>query len=161
MRYALPALVLALAFAPLAAAQAEHDIYLHDQGSSEFGRLHLTPPVVNARVGETLTFTVHNQGATLHNLMVCGDGEKFETTCDDAWGRTRNLQANETGVITFEPQKVGRFDIYCDIPGHKGGGMAGTLLVQGESAETSGIPLGPLALAALGAAALTPRRRAS
>jgi MYXO-CTERM domain-containing protein len=158
MRHALLALAL-LALAPLASAQTEHNVYLHDQGSSGVGRLHLTPPVLNAEVGETLVFTIYNQGATLHNLIVCGDGEKFEATCDDTWGRTRNLDANETALITFEAQKAGRFDYYCDIPGHKGGGMAGTLVVQSEATEKSGIPLGPLALAALGAAAMALRRR--
>lgn len=154
MRIALA--ILALALAPTAlAAEYEHNVYLHEYS----GGLHIVPEQINAKVGDTLKLTITNQGASPHNFMVCGDGEDFDEACSDRWGFTGMIEPNATAPVTVEVKEAGRFDYYCYVPGHKGAGMAGVLVVTGGAEEKSNIPLGPLAFAALGAAALAFRRR--
>lgn len=148
-----------LVAAPLAGAQAvtEHIVYLHENP------LHALPEVINARVGETIQFTVENPEApdkTPHNFLVCGDGKKPQESCDDRWGFTGMIQPGASAVVTVDVAKAGVFEYYCYIPGHKGGGMRGELVVTGDE-SSKGVPapaLGAL-LAALGVAALVGGRR--
>lgn len=152
MRIAIIILVLALTPTALA-AEYEHTVYLHEYE----GGLHIVPEQINAKVGDTLKLTVLNQGTSPHNFLVCGDGEDFDEACSDRWGFTGMIEPNQTAPVTVEVQKAGRFDYYCYVPGHKGAGMAGTLVVTGGE-EKSSVPLGPLALVALGAVAVAMRR---
>ena len=155
MRIALVILALGLALVPTAlAAEYEHTVYLHEYSAG----LHIVPEQINAKVGDTLKLTVVNQGASPHNFLVCGDGEDFDEACSDRWGFTGMIEPNATAPVTVEVKEAGRFDYYCYVPGHKGAGMAGTLVVSGGAQEKSSVPLGPIALAALGAAALALRR---
>lgn len=159
MRPALLALVgLALAAPAVSAATTHHVVYLHENP------LHALPESINAHVGETLQITIENpaaEGKTPHNFLVCGDGTNPLEKCDDRWAFTGMIQPGENATATFEAKRAGTFDYYCFIPGHKSGGMSGTLVVQSEATQKSTVPLGPLALAALaGAAAVLARRNA-
>jgi plastocyanin len=160
MRHAtllLGALLLLAAPSALAAEQ-EHMVYLHEYE----GGLHIVPEQINARVGDTLRFTVRNEGQSPHNLVMCGDGEEFESKCDERWAFTPLIQANASAPMSFEVKEAGRFEYYCYIAGHKSGGMSGVLVVQGEAQPKNAVSWGPVALAGLAvAAALAMRRKAA
>ena len=154
-------LAAALALAGVASAQAatqyEHTVFLHEYS----GGLHIVPEQINAKVGDTLSLTVLNQGASPHNLRVCGDTPpKPSIDCGESWGQTPyNIAPNASAPLTVEVTKAGTFEYYCFVPGHKGAGMVGTLMVEGE--EKNGMPaLGvPIVLALVLALALARRSR--
>jgi len=54
-----------------------------------------------------------------HSLVVEGHEEALRLVVDNG--------GTETGTITLEP---GRYLLYCDIPGHREGGMEARLLVE-------------------------------
>lgn len=150
MRTPTTCLLASLLLVPLAGAAAQEiPIFLHETA----GGLHLVPEIVNAKVGDTLKFTVTNSGESPHNFKVCGDGESPLESCTDTWGFSGMIQPNATAIVSATPTKAGTFDYYCYIPGHKGAGMAGKLVVQG-GAETSGIPGLPAAGTVLAVATL-------
>lgn len=153
---ALVALATLWALPTVAAVDAEHTIYLHENP------LHALPESINANVGDMLTLTIENpalEGKGPHNLLVCGDGKKFTEACDDKWGFTAMIQPGETAALVVEAKRAGTFEYYCYIPGHKGAGMVGTLIVDGGDAKAKGIPLGPIAFLALAAAGAMAGRR--
>ena len=162
---ATPTLALAavLAFASVASAQTstqyEHTVFLHEYS----GGLHIVPEQINAKVGDTLVLTVLNQGASPHNLRVCGDTPpKPSESCEQSWGQTRfNIEPNGTAPLMVEVAKAGKFEYYCYVQGHKGAGMVGTLIVEGD--EKNGVPApGAIPILALvGALALALARRRS
>lgn len=164
MNARLPILVLATLLAGLALGPAEAQesgrtipvaVFLHDNPH------HLVPERVNARVGDTLEFTVTNAGTSPHNLIVCGDGANPASACDERWAFTPMLQPNGTAQMTVTLTEAGTFEYYCDIVGHKAGGMVGTLVVEGGEAgtkESPGFALG-FALLAAAAGAVALRRR--
>lgn len=138
------------------AIQAE----LHEFGG---GSLHMTPPRIDARVGDTLQVEVINRGVQFpHNLVFCGDAPDETRECSDVWARTETLAVNESQTITVQVTKAGTFEYYCDIGQHKVAGMRGELFVQeapgGSKKETPFMSL-PLALLAAAAALLVLRRR--
>jgi len=152
------ALLCALLVAGTAAAQSErfeHTVYLHEYS----GGLHIVPEQINAKVGDTLGLTVLNQGAAPHNLRVCGDTPPTPSQeCKESWGQTRfNIEPNGTAPLQVEVTKAGTFEYYCYVAGHKGAGMVGTLIVEGE--EKDGVPgLGIASLVSLLAALAIVRR---
>lgn len=152
-----PLLALALLAPSAIAAQAEHIVYLHENP------LHALPEVIRAHEGDTLTLTVENpasEGKTPHKLVVCGDGADLNEACADPWATTQMIQPGASAQVTFVAKRAGTFEYYCSIPGHKGGGMKGTLLVEGDAGDENALPGAPLAvvLVALGALALAWRR---
>lgn len=154
------AVMIALGVAGAALAQParyEHTVYLHEYS----GGLHIVPEEINARVGDTLVLNVLNQGATSHNLRVCGDSPPAPSSeCKESWGQTKfSIAPSETTLLTIEAiAKAGTFEYYCYIPGHKSGGMVGELRVQGGE-EKGGIPgLGAAGLATAAALAVLLRR---
>lgn len=169
MRLFSPVLALALALVPALAAgvaQArafEENVYLHD-----INGLHLTPPNVYAKVGDTITLRVENDGEADHNLYVCGDASSPSQSCQDIWGFTPMIAPGGAATLVVEAKRAGTFDYYCAVPGHKGsapgahGSMWGQLVVQAESAQKPA-PAAPVALVALALAglALALRRRSA
>lgn len=153
----LAALAAALAAAP-AHAQEGRTIAVQAQLHDTALGPHMVPERIDARVGDTLVVEVINQGTTKHNLVFCGDSPAG-STCNEKTAFTPLLEPGETRNLTVRVTKPGTFEYYCDIPGHRQGGMRGELHVQGEAVkETPGAA--PLALLALAAAlALTLRRR--
>jgi len=148
--------VLSLLAAPsVLAAEATHEVFLHEYS----GGFHLVPEEIYANVGDVLTFQVTNQGAAPHSLIVCGDEPSPSNACTDTWGRMPPIAANETRPIQFTAKKAGTFEYWCDVPGHKGAGMLGTLVVKGEGASKKGLPAPGIALVALALVALALVRR--
>lgn len=150
------ALCLLLALLPTAAAvEREVSVYLHEYS----GGLHLVPERLQARVGDVLRITVLNQGASPHNLLVCGDAPSPREACDERWGFTGLLDANESAPLTATLPRAGTFHYWCYVPGHKGAGMSGELVVVGEEThKTPGLALAPI-MAALLVAPLLRRTR--
>lgn len=86
-------------------------------------------PTLSVGWGDTVTITVTDGEAMVHNLHV-----------DDYNAQTRNLVAiNDSASITFRATEQGSYAYYCTIPGHRQAGMAGTLVVG----NASGVPIGP------------------
>jgi plastocyanin len=68
----------------------------------------------------TVTFNISNDGATVHNLEVEGNG--VEELSDD-------LEPGSSGKLTVDLEP-GTYELYCAIGDHADQGMEGTLTVQ-------------------------------
>jgi uncharacterized cupredoxin-like copper-binding protein len=79
----------------------------------------LDPADPTAPAGE-VTITATNDGATVHNLEVEGNG--VEEITDD-------LDPGQSGELTLDLEP-GTYEIYCAIDSHKDQGMEGTLTVE-------------------------------
>ena len=79
----------------------------------------LTPSDPTAKAG-SVTFDVSNDGGTVHDLEIEGNGVEEETEPIGA-GSSAKLTAN---------LKPGTYEIYCNIDDHRAEGMEGTLTVQ-------------------------------
>lgn len=132
----LATLALTTTLPPAQAAQVDVPVYLHEYN----GNLHMIPDVANANVGDTVRFTIINEGVdhdnSPHNFWVCGDGTDPGSECNDKWGFSGQIANNQTAVVTIVAKKAGTFDYYCAIPGHKQAGMSGILTVAGNGPAT-------------------------
>jgi len=79
----------------------------------------LTPSDPTASAGN-VTFDVSNDGGTVHDLEIEGNGVEEETEPIGA-GSSAKLTAN---------LKPGTYEIYCNIDDHRAEGMEGTLTVN-------------------------------
>ncbi len=68
----------------------------------------------------SVTFNVSNDGQTVHNLEIEGDGVEEET---------EDLQPGSTGELTVELEP-GTYEMYCSIDGHEDLGMKGEITVN-------------------------------
>lgn len=75
------------------------------------------PETLDAPAGE-ITFRLENEGSLPHTFVI----EDRESDLKLSVGDT------DEGSITLEP---GEYVFYCDVAGHRGGGMEGTLTVTG------------------------------
>ncbi len=64
-----------------------------------------------------------NNGQTTHSLEVEGPGEEQKLKSD--------LQPGDSGTITVDLSKPGRYEWYCPIDDHRGMGMKGEIVVGG------------------------------
>jgi uncharacterized cupredoxin-like copper-binding protein len=59
------------------------------------------------------------------------NGDEREHSFDiDELGVHVPIAIGQSGVALFTPEKPGSYTFYCAIPGHRGAGMAGTLIVE-------------------------------
>ncbi len=89
--------------------------------SVELTEFVITPNLSSAQVNEPLTFEVINQGVLEHNL-----------TLVDTAGKAIALLAvkpGRSGELTFQPSKVGEWQIVCTVAGHQKAGMTANLTV--------------------------------
>lgn len=79
--------------------------------------IYFEPKEVTIPANTDVTFTLPNNGVTLHDFSI------------DELGIQVDLQpgATETVVINAPP---GSYEYYCNVPGHKAAGMVGTLIVE-------------------------------
>ncbi len=91
----------------------------------EMGDLYFKPNTLTAKPGQTLQITLDNRGSLEHNFVLYDlDGQTvlFEK---DA------IQPGQKANISLKaPEKPGAYQYVCTVPGHKEGGMVGTLTVQ-------------------------------
>ncbi len=80
-----------------------------------------TPSDPTAKAGE-VTFSVTNDGQTVHSLEVEGPNGDEELASD--------LSAGQSGVLTVDLSKPGKYEFYCPVGNHKEQGMEGTITVQ-------------------------------
>jgi len=76
----------------------------------------------------TATFTVKNDGQTVHALEVEGpNGEK----------QTPNIQPGKSATLKVDLSKNGKYEFYCPVDGHKQQGMKGEVTVGGGGSSSS------------------------
>ena len=88
----------------------------------ELGDLFIKPEVLEAEAG-SVTFEVTNNGQTDHNFSIEG------------LSGTDMLPPGESASLTIPDLKAGEYTYICEVPGHAGGGMKGTLTVSGGGGE--------------------------
>jgi len=79
------------------------------------GNLFFSPKNLSVSKGEAVKITFSNSG--------------FHTFTIDELGVNQSLSGS-TATVEFTPTKSGTFEYYCTVPGHKEGGMLGSLTVE-------------------------------
>lgn len=98
--------------------------------------LNFTPGVVEAAVGETVTFRIHNMGKATHEFMVGPLADAFADK--EGTPEVADIEAGKTGEITFTFNGTGPFAFACHAPGHFEHGMAGYIQLVGPGAPAIG-----------------------
>jgi len=81
----------------------------------------LNPSDPTVKAGQ-VAFDVSNDGQTVHNLEVEGPNG------DQALGS--DLSAGQSGVLTVDLSKPGKYEFYCPVDSHKQMGMEGEITVR-------------------------------
>ena len=123
------ALIAASLFAlPLSALAVNHTVNVGQNAAGAQANA-FNPSVVNATVGDTITF--QNVGASpgFHNVRSDGPTQTFRCAngCDGAGGDGAPSSTNWTATITLNA--AGTIPFYCEIHGAPGAGMSGTINV--------------------------------
>lgn len=79
----------------------------------------INPAEASVKAG-SVTFNVSNDGQSVHNLEVEGNGVEEAT---------ETLQPGDTGRLTVDLEP-GTYEMYCSIDGHEDLGMKGEITVQ-------------------------------
>lgn len=91
----------------------------------ELGDLYFKPNTLTAKPGQALQITLDNRGALEHNFVLYDADGKTVLFEKDA------IQPGQKVNVSFKaPEKPGTYPYVCTVPGHKEGGMVGTLTVQ-------------------------------
>jgi uncharacterized cupredoxin-like copper-binding protein len=98
--------------------------------------LNFTPGVVQAAVGETVKFKIHNVGKATHEFMVGLLADAFADK--EGTPEVADIGPNQTGEITFTFDGAGPFAFACHAPSHFEHGMAGYIQLVGPGAPTVG-----------------------
>ena len=80
-----------------------------------------SPSTVNIQVGDTVRWT--NNTGTFHDVKA--DDNSFGNTAATSWTFTHTFSA------------PGSFGYYCSLHGFPGGGMSGTVMVEGGTSSVS------------------------
>ncbi len=83
-----------------------------------------TPSVKKGKV----SFTITNDGQTVHALEVEGPGGEVKTGA---------VQPGQSKTIKVDLSKDGKYEFYCPIDGHKQQGMKGEVSVGGGTSSSS------------------------
>lgn len=96
----------------------------------------------SASTQETKEFNLENQALsfTVKEMRVKkGDKVKVtfkvnqgthDWTLDEFGAQTKTVAAGESDTVEFVADKVGSFEYYCSVPGHRQAGMKGMLIVE-------------------------------
>lgn len=68
-----------------------------------------------------ITFIVKNPSPTAHQFSLEGNGISYKSP---------NIKSKATGSYTVKALPPGEYQIICDFPGHKAGGMIAKLVVR-------------------------------
>lgn len=103
--------------------------------------LNFTPGLVQAVVGETVTFRIHNVGTAVHEFMI----GKMDAAFADLEGtpEVADIGPDQTVDLTFTFDGTGPFAFACHAPGHFEAGMAGYIQLVGPGAPTVGTKTDP------------------
>jgi len=103
--------------------------------------LNFTPGVVQAAVGETVTFKIHNLGKAVHEFMIGPLTDAFADT--EGTPEVADIGPDQVGELTFTFDGTGPFAFACHAPGHFEHGMAGYIQLVGPGAPTVGTKENP------------------
>jgi uncharacterized cupredoxin-like copper-binding protein len=87
-------------------------------GETEFA---LDPSEANVQAGE-VTFEVTNDGSTVHDLEVEGQGVEEKTDL---------IEPGQSATLTVDLSQSGSYEMYCTVDSHREQGMEGEVTVQG------------------------------
>ncbi len=104
-------------------------------------RLNFTPGLVQAAMGETVTFQIHNVGKAVHEFMVGPLDAAFADK--EGTPEVADIGPGSTGKITFTFSGSGPFAFACHAPGHFEHGMAGYVQLVGPGAPAVGTKANP------------------
>ncbi|HLE96491.1 MAG TPA: cupredoxin domain-containing protein [Candidatus Thermoplasmatota archaeon] len=114
--------LVALAALPGAATAGTQsiEVLLHDY-------LHIAPETIRATVADLLDLRVTNpaENTAAHDFRL-----------DDFDRMTPLLNPGQTVAITAVVDRAGTFEYWCSVPGHRDGGMVGTLVVTDAAGPT-------------------------
>lgn len=99
-------------------------------------QFNFTPGLVQAAVGETVTFRIHNVGTAVHEFMVGPLADAFADK--EGTAEVADIGPDQVGEITFTFEGKGPFAFACHAPGHFEHGMAGYIQLVGPGAPTVG-----------------------
>lgn len=103
--------------------------------------LNFTPGVIQAAVGETVKFQVHNLGKAVHEFMIGPLQDAFADK--EGTPEVADIGPGKTGELTFTFQGTGPFAFACHAPGHFEHGMLGYVQLVGPGAPTVGTKSNP------------------
>lgn len=76
------------------------------------------PAEISLRAGEVVNLTVVNRGTTVHDLVV------------PAAGIWLVVPAGRSVTTGFRADRLGEYEFYCSVPGHREAGMTGKIVVS-------------------------------
>jgi uncharacterized cupredoxin-like copper-binding protein len=100
-----------------------------------------TPGLVQAAVGETVTFKIHNIGTAVHEFMLGAIDDAFADK--EGTAEVADIGPDQTGELTFTFDGTGPFAFACHAPGHFEHGMKGYIQLVGPGAPTVGTKANP------------------
>jgi len=98
--------------------------------------LNFTPGLVQAAVGETVTFRIHNKGTAIHEFMVGPLADAFADK--EGTAEVADIGPDKTGSVTVTFDGSGPYAFACHAPGHFEHGMAGYIELVGPGAPAVG-----------------------
>ena len=73
------------------------------------------PKEFTVKTGQTVTFNLKNDGTAIHNMLVAGADNEYNTD-DDALSDPSQLSSGETGTLEWTaPDKAGEIDLKCEF----------------------------------------------
>jgi len=103
--------------------------------------LNFSPGVVQAAMGETVTFRIHNTGKATHEFMVGPLAAAFADK--EGTPEVADIEAGKTADLTYTFNGAGPFGFACHAPGHSEHGMSGYVQLVGPGAPTVGTKNNP------------------
>ena len=93
----------------------------------------LTPSTLAAPKAGTYAFKVVNNGTTTHAFEIQGMGLE---------AKAGNISPGQTATLKVNLSKIGSYQMYCPIDGHKAQGMKGVVTVGGSPGGGGGTSTG-------------------
>lgn len=103
--------------------------------------LNFTPGLVQAAVGETVTFRIHNVGQAVHEFMIGKVDDAFADL--EGTPEVADIMPGQTAELNFTFDGTGPFAFACHAPGHFEHGMDGFIELVGSGATTVGTKADP------------------
>ncbi|HEX3264229.1 MAG TPA: plastocyanin/azurin family copper-binding protein [Candidatus Limnocylindrales bacterium] len=98
--------------------------------------LNFTPGLIQAVLGESVTFKVHNVGTATHEFMIGPLADAFADK--EGTPEVADIGPGQTGELNFTFTGKGPFAFACHAPGHFQHGMLGYVQLVGPGAPTLG-----------------------
>ncbi|MFQ6020000.1 MAG: cupredoxin domain-containing protein [Dehalococcoidia bacterium] len=101
-----------------------------------------TPDVIEVNAGEVLEIAIQNVEPLLHDFTIDKIGADVHISYLGGTGQHAHAEPEKdadvhfaltepgSGVVHLRPYEPGEYVFYCTVPGHREGGMEGTLIVN-------------------------------